>query len=320
MLICSESRILRKLRKRLEVTCAFVGSKKESSGLCVVKETATQSELRAEQEAFCKAYCELSKGAHSFVGLNVGRLFRTFLLFFDVVFTVAPFLPGPPSIDEAITTYEPLVTMRVLLALNSSRVLGAWPHQSAELPSGVKRPTILRKVFFAALISATGVYALSIYVFATGVASIGNIPRLCLAVFRGILFSGLAAALVFDRAWGGPRIASVAREIVTTRGNVARGSAHERVYEAARRRCFQSPPLWYAPSRLEWFNIVSGALMFSTNAMTWGTYLTGNLERELNCKALAIDLVIEPLVRFLTPSLRVLPMLGLIITCLDKLC
>lgn len=299
LLIVSESRILRKLRKRREVSIACGGSSRGQSSAYPSKDTVSQAELHTEQRAFCKAYCELSKGAHSLLGISYGPLYMIWLLSFDMLFTASSTVPGLGQLDVTLGTYEPLVALRLLLSLTTLGVLGVWPaNAKRSLPSsafGEKRMMVL---FLLALFAIVVVYVFSIFAFATKIFFFTLTTRRWIAGFRAVMLVYLISALVFQRVLGGRYIASVARTMLANGGTIPEDSVHDRVYKEVRKGCCHSPPLWYSPSKIDRLGIVFSAVLFSTNAMTWGSYLDDSLK--LNCEFLAVDLVLEALVCFMS--------------------
>lgn len=293
LLLSSESRMLRKFQKRQEVSIACSDEPKvERLGFISSGNVhATRSELCMEHKAFCKAYVVLSKGAQSSPSQGFAIFFKLWILFFDVVIEWLP-----PSVQVAVLTYEPLVTLRLLVALSVFRVLGAWPFPSSRKMHysctrlGQSRSSATMLVY-PSLFLLCGVYALSVFVYGTGIYSVSETTRRGLIWLRIAVVGSQTLLQLFMFVRGQRSATSIARKIMKCQGKLPEGSAPDQVFNEVRLTCFDPAPVWYPPSALDWIEMTSDACIYATNAVTWGDGII--------CPALAIDLIVEPLVNLL---------------------
>lgn len=298
LLLSSESRMLRKIQKREKVSIACSDEPKvERRGfISRGKVHATRSELCVEHKAFCKAYVALSKGAHSSPSKGFAVLFKLWIIYFDTVTGILPY-----SLQVAVHTYEPLVSLRLLVAFSVFRVLGAWPFPSSRkmqysctrLGQSRSRAKVLA---FLSMFLLCGVYTLSIFAYGAEIYAVTETTRRGFNFLRISLIGSQTLLHLFMYARGERSATSVARKILKCQGKLPEGSAPDQAFNEVRSTCFDQAPVWYPPSAIEWIEMTSDALIFATNALAWGSWKFPLSADGIICQALAIDLILEPLV------------------------
>lgn len=292
--------MLRKIRKRQEVLIASSDERKIMT--FSDKASVTRSELCVEHKAFCKAYGELSKVAHSLPSISFGVLFKIWILYSDTALSIL--WPPLDWLYGALSTYEPLVTLRLLVALSMFRVHSAWIfpllqklRDSSSTKMGQGRRRVLMYISFFVV---CGVYTLSLFAFGVEIYSFTETSRIRLRYSRIAVVGSLTLSLLYNCVHGGSRVADIAQNMLTCHGKLPEGSAHDRVFKKVRSSCFDPLPVYYTLGAFDWFGVVCDIFIFCTNAMAWDSWRSTSTDG-LNCQALAVDLILEPLVYHLWP-------------------
>lgn len=293
LLFFGESRMLRKIQKRQEVSIACSDEPRVERLGCISggNDHANRSELCLEHSAFSETYVVLSKDTQSSPSQGFVTFYRLWLLYFD---TVVEFLPE--TFQLALQTNEGTVCFRLMVTICAFRVLGAWPF-----PSSRKVQFFCTRLVYLSLFLLCFVYTLSIVGFGTGTFYVSETTRCVLFWIRIAVAVSQTLILLFSLIRRRETTTDVARKILKCQGELPEGSAPDQVFNKVRSTCFLPAPVCYPLSALDCIVIASDAFIFASNAVTWGSRVNPLGGDKIARRALVIDIILEPLVSQLHP-------------------
>lgn len=277
-LLWSESRILRKLRRRrrLEDVSLRLNTPKER----VAPSPLGPRPYVSPERKFEIAYATIGKGRHT----RASRLFIPALEVWGMAIEIIQFSAGQLNwpLSSKLTTFEPLLAFRLKIFLSSFTVLGAWPTLR-RLQHG-----IFALLAFAAVAS---VYVEMMYLIGLRFIHVPNSLRICCQFASATTF-GILVLMEILEALLGDDIANVCAHMLCRNGSAAAESIVAKRFEDVQRQVVNKLP-HRRFSRRQYLRIVLCATFYVTLLLSQRSYSWDEKEvtKEL-CNELVIDMVL----------------------------